>query len=248
MEASTPSSPSFEAEASTSSSSLFEAEPSTPSPPPTLSWTEKLRLALPMDKVFPPYQPPSPLSPAERKQAQLLLAAFSHLPFNVLEDDIPLKNFRWACDVLTRGYVLNPLAQAELHLFLDQLPVLLYWHRNSMVTMQSLDQLSSLRIQAQYEAENFTEEFDDFKNKDSAYWDDLIVDELEQRLREEAFEIKAEELYYEVRAHQLMQPTLEEIEDIIKKEQKFIDHCWTKFHDLVIYSIPYFYELEFVPR
>ena len=57
------------------------------------------------------------------------------------------------------------------------------------------------------------------------YWDDLVIDEMEQKLREEAFEIKAEELYYEVRAHQLMQPMLEEIEDKIKKEQKFIDHC-----------------------
>ena len=76
----------------------------------------------------------------------------------------------------------------------------------------------------------------------------MDIDELEQRLREVAFEIKAKELYYEVRAHQLMQPMLEEIEDRIKKKQKFIDHCWTKFHDLVIYSILYFYELEFVPK
>ncbi|XP_028105256.1 uncharacterized protein LOC114304287 [Camellia sinensis] len=46
-------------EASTPSSPLFEAEPSTPSPPPTLSWTEKLRLALPMDKGLCP-QPSCP--------------------------------------------------------------------------------------------------------------------------------------------------------------------------------------------
>ena len=70
-----------------------------------------------------------------------------------------------------------------------------------MATTQSLDHLSSLRIHAQYEAENFIEEFNDFKNKDSAYWDDLDIDELEQGLREMAFEIKAEELYYEVRTH-----------------------------------------------
>ena len=56
------------------------------------------------------------------------------------------------------------------------------------------------------------------------YWDDLDIDELEQGLRETAFEIKAEELFYEVRGHQLMQPMVEEIEDRIKKEQKFIDH------------------------
>ena len=133
-------------------------------------------------------------------------------------------------------------------MFLDQLPLLLHWHRTSIATIQSLDQLSSLRVHAQYKTENFIEEFNDFKNKDSAYWDDLDIDELEQGLRETTFEIKAEELFYEVRAHELMQPMLEEIEDRIKKEQKFIDHCWTKFHDLVIYSIPYFYELEFIPR
>ena len=76
----------------------------------------------------------------------------------------------------------------------------------------------------------------------------MDTDELEQRLSETAFAIKAEELFYEVRTHQLMQPILEEIEDRIKKEHKFIYHSWTKFHDLVIYSIPYFYELEFVPK
>ena len=68
----------------------------------------------------------------------------------------------------------------------------------------------------------------------------MDIDELEQELRETAFEIKAEELFYEVSAHQLMQPILEEIEYRIKKEQKFIDHSWTKFHDLVINYIPYF--------
>ena len=133
-------------------------------------------------------------------------------------------------------------------MFLDQLPLLLHWHRTSVATTQSLDQLLSLRVHAQYEAENLIEEFYNFKNKDSAYWDDLDMDELELGLRETTFEIKAQDLFCEVRVHQLQQPILEEIEDRIKKELKFIDHCWTKFHDLVIYSIPYFYELEFIPR
>ncbi|GMP26299.1 hypothetical protein CsSME_00002791 [Camellia sinensis var. sinensis] len=99
-----------------------------PIPPPLLNpcWTERLRLALSVDKVFSPYKPPPFPTPAERKQAQFLFAAFSHLRFNVLEDDVPLKNLRWACDILTRGHVLNPLAQAELHMFLDQLSLLLH--------------------------------------------------------------------------------------------------------------------------
>ena len=133
-------------------------------------------------------------------------------------------------------------------MFLDQLPLLFHWHRTSLATTQSLDQLSSLRVHTQYEAENLVNEYNDFKNKDSAYWDDLDMDELEQGLKETAFKIKAEELFYQMRAHQLQEPSLEKIEDRIKKEQKFIDHNWTKFHDLVIYSIPYFYELEFVPK
>ena len=201
----------------------FEMEASIPPPPQNPRWIERLRLTLSVDKVFLLYKPPPPPTPAQRKQAQLLLVAFSHLPFNVLEDDVLLKNFRWACDVMTRGHVLNPIAQIELQAFSDQLP-LLHWHRTSVVTTQSLNQLSSLRVHTQYEAENLIEEYDDFKNKDSAYWDDLDIDELEQGLRETAFEIKAEELFYEVRAHQLMQPMLEEIKDRIKKEQKFIDH------------------------
>ena len=44
------------------------------------------------------------------------------------------------------------------------------------------------------------------------------MDELEQGLKETAFEIEAEELFYQVRAHQLQQPSLEKIEDRIKKE------------------------------
>ena len=100
-------------------------ETSIPPPPQKPSWIERLNLTLSAEKVFPPYKPPPPPTLAQRKQAQLLLVAFSHLPFNVLEDDVPLKNLRWACDILTRGHVHNPLAQAELHMFLDQLPLLL---------------------------------------------------------------------------------------------------------------------------
>ena len=164
-------------------------EASIPLPPQNPYWIERLRLTLSADKVFPPYKPPPPPTPAQRKQAQLLRAVFSHLIFNVLEDDVPLKNFRWACDVMTRGHVLNPIAQAALQMFLAQLPLLLHWHWTSVATTQSLDQLQSLRVHAQYEAENLIEEFDAFKNKDSAYWDDLDMDELEQGLKETAFEI-----------------------------------------------------------
>ena len=55
-------------------------------------------------------------------------------------------------------------------------------------------------------------------------------------------------LLFDKKVIQLQQPSLERIEDRIKKEQKFINHCWNKFHDLVIYSIPYFYEIEFVAK
>ncbi|CAL5380657.1 unnamed protein product [Camellia sinensis] len=84
-----------ETEASTSSSSSPEVVVCTPSPPTILSWTEKLKIALSMEKVFSPYKPPPPPTSAERKQALLLLAAFSHLPFNVLEDEVPLTNLQW---------------------------------------------------------------------------------------------------------------------------------------------------------
>ena len=50
------------------------------------------------------------------------------------------------------------------------------------------------------------------------------MDEIEQGLKETDFEIKAEQLFYQIRAYQLQQPSLERIEDRIKKEQKFIDH------------------------
>ena len=47
---------------------------------------------------------------------------------------------------------------------------------------------------------------------------DMDMGELEQGLKETTFEIKAEELFYQVRAHQLQQPSLEKIEDRIKKK------------------------------
>ena len=74
------------------------------------------------------------------------------------------------------------------------------------------------------------------------------MDEMEQGLKETKFEIKAEKLFHQVRAYQLQKPSLEKIEDKTKKEQKFINHSWTKFHDLVVYSVPYFYELEYVAK
>ena len=74
------------------------------------------------------------------------------------------------------------------------------------------------------------------------------MDETEQGLKETEFVIKAEIFFYQVRAYHLPQPSLEKLEDRIKTEQKFIDHSWSKFHVLVIYSVPYFYELEYVAK
>ena len=97
---------------------------------------------------------------------------------------------------MTQGHVFNPIAQAELQAFWDQLPLLFHWYKISLATSDPLNEITANQIQPQYEAENLIEEYDDFKNKDSAYWDDLNMDEMEQGLKETEFEMKVEQLFY----------------------------------------------------
>ena len=104
---------------------------------------------------------------------------------------------------MTRGHVLNPIARAELQAFLYQLPLLLHWYQISLATTNSLNKISAKRIQTQYEVENHLDEYNEFKNKDSTYWDDLEMDEMEQGLKEIDFEMKAEQLFHQIRTYQL---------------------------------------------
>lgn len=97
-----------------------------------------------------------------------MLTAFSYLCFEVLHDDVPLKNSRWAYDIVSRSHTLNLIAQTELYTFLDQLPLLLHWHRNNMAICEALDEIFATYVHTQYEAENLLDEYADFKNSDSA--------------------------------------------------------------------------------
>ena len=92
---------------------------------------------------------------------------------------------------MTRGHILTPIAQAELQAFLDQHRLLLHWYHISLATTNSLDNISAKRIQTKYEAKNLIDEYNGFKNKDFAYWNDLEMDEMEQGLKEIDFEMKS---------------------------------------------------------
>lgn len=148
----------------------FGMDPSAPSLPDNPNWMEELKFTLFEGQHFSSYQPPVPPTAFQQYKAQLLLALFSHLPFEVLGDDVPYRNFLWDCDIISRGHALNPIAQTKLHTFLDQLHLLLNWHKISQATSDSLDEIDAIRIHSQYEAENLLEEYDAFKNKDSVYW------------------------------------------------------------------------------
>lgn len=102
-----------------------------PLPPHNPSWIEKLKLTLFEDRHFAPYQAPAPLTTYQQYKAQTLFTAFSHLSVGVLRDDTPHMNLLWGCDIVSRNHILNPVAQTKLHAFLDQLPLLLNWHKNA---------------------------------------------------------------------------------------------------------------------
>ena len=100
---------------------------------------------------------------------------------------------------ISRSHILNPVAQAELHTFLDQLPLLLTQHTNASTTSELLENTSTTRIQIQYEAENLIKEYEDFKNQDSEYREDAImddahgergIDETKKALHQTEFEMK----------------------------------------------------------
>ena len=70
------------------------------------------------------------------------------------------------------------------------------------------------------------------------------MDELERALKQTGFKMKVEQLFFQIRAHQLDKPNLDRIEERLEKKYVFIEFCWTEFHDLVTLSISYFYEFE----
>ena len=70
------------------------------------------------------------------------------------------------------------------------------------------------------------------------------MDATDKALKQIEFEVKAQQLSSQLRAYQLDKPNMDKIEDRVGIEYSFIEFCWTKFHDLVTFSIPYFYEIE----
>ena len=134
---------------------------------------------------------------------------------------------------------------------------MLNWDINASITNEVLNETATARIQIQYEAENLLEEYENFKNPNLEYREDAIMgeahkeekmDETEKALKHIEFEMKAQQLFFQLRAHQLDKPNLDRKEDRLIKEYMFIDFCWTKFHDLVTLSVPYFYEIENIAK
>lgn len=62
-------------------------------------------------------------------KAKELLAAFAFLDIGILEEDIPYKNFLWACETLQCATLEQ--VGSFLHSFLSQLPLLRMWMKNN---------------------------------------------------------------------------------------------------------------------
>ena len=74
------------------------------------------------------------------------------------------------------------------------------------------------------------------------------MDKTEKAFKQIEFEMKFQQLFFQLRAHQFDKSNFDRIEDRLIKEYMFIDFCWTKFHDLVTLFIPHFYEIENVAK
>ena len=88
--------------------------------------------------------------PQDRIYAQELLVAFSYLPFNILLEDVPKKNFLWALDTLEVSDIGGAVLLRTISTFKNLLSILIdipiNLIKSSSITLLKQKRITSMRI------------------------------------------------------------------------------------------------------
>ncbi|KAI8529796.1 hypothetical protein RHMOL_Rhmol11G0001500 [Rhododendron molle] len=187
--------------------------------------------------------------PSDKSKALQLLAAFSFLDISILEEQVSLTNFKWACETLLLC-TIPPTATYQIHCFLDFLPIIRSWLEANAATYcfdQDLqdyalvkDRLEMLNNQIQsFQSESF--------EVVPAHADKKLrrcfkQKQMKRPAKEAKLQRKAKALVLSFRP--LLEKKLESDakEDMRKMELKFLQFAWNKFHSLVTRSFPHYFE------
>ena len=183
-------------------------------------------------------------------RAKELLAAFAFLDIGILEEDIPCKNFLWACETIQCS--VSTLTGYFLHSFLSQFPLLRMWMKNNSAAHVFNQDLHDYEI-AHDQVVKLHNKIENLKGKPFE-----IPSGISKRLRKRfkscakrnalklaKLEAKAKALVLRIRPLIEKKLKLDGEAEVRIKEKEFFDFTWAKFHALVTWSFPHY--LQVIP-
>ena len=179
-------------------------------------------------------------------KAKELLAAFAFLGIEILEEGIPYKNFLWACETLQCDIQAN----AFLPSFLSQLPLVRMWMKSNTAALGFNQNLHDYEI-LHGQVIRLHNKMDNLKEK---YFERSISDS--KRLRKKfgnhkkrnalklaKLEIKAKTLVLKIRPLMEKKLKIDEENKVRMMEKEFFDFTWARFHALVTWSFPHYFQV-----
>jgi hypothetical protein len=181
-------------------------------------------------------------------KAKELLAAFAFLDIGVLEEAIPYKNFLWACETIQCS--VSEHTGFFLHSFLSQLPLLRMWMKNNSTTYGFNQDLHDYDI-AHDQVTRLHNKIEDLQGKSLGISYD-ISKELRKKFKSQRkrnalklakLEVKAKALVLKIRPLIEKKLKLDREAEVRMKEKEFFDFTWAKFHALVTWSFPHYFQV-----
>jgi hypothetical protein len=185
-------------------------------------------------------------------KAKELLAAFAFLEIGILEEDIPYKNFLWACETLQ--CTTSEQAGTFIHSFLSQLPLLRMWMKNNtaaFVFNQDLHEYEILHDRIT-RLHNKIEHLKEDSFDTSSGISKRLRRRFKSCLKRNTFklaksEVKAKNLVLKIRPLIEKKLKFDEEERIRMKEKEFFNFSWARFHALVTWSFPHYFQVISTP-
>ncbi|KAI8567968.1 hypothetical protein RHMOL_Rhmol02G0162600 [Rhododendron molle] len=187
--------------------------------------------------------------PSNKSKALQLLAAISFLDVSILEEQVPLTNFKWACETLVLCTIPSTVSY-QIHCFLDFLPVIRTWLESNAAAYYFDQDLQDYAL-VKDRIEKLNNQIQSFQSESfdvvPAYADKKLQrcfkrKHMKRPAKEARLQRKAKALVLSFRP--LLEKKLESDvkEDTRKMELKFLQFAWNKFHSLVTWSFPHYFE------
>ncbi|KAI8568190.1 hypothetical protein RHMOL_Rhmol02G0178300 [Rhododendron molle] len=190
-----------------------------------------------------------PIYPSDKGKALQLLAAFSFLDISILEEQVPLTNFKWACETILMCTIPSTVSY-QVHCFLDFLPVIRAWLEANAAAYCFDQDLQDYAL-VKDRIEKLNHQIQSFQSESFEVVPAHADKKLRRCFKRRQMKCPAKEAKLQKKAKALVlsfRPLLEKKlesdakEDMRKMELKFLQFAWNKFHGLVTWSFPHYFE------